>query len=50
MSLALSVFVLFILRMQWVNGTQLLNTTSLLKLFGFTAGDGTGMTDIGHTL
>ena len=50
MSLALSIYVLLISLMQSVNETQLLNTTSLLKLFGFTAGGGTGATDIGHTL
>ena len=41
MPLALSIGVLLLL-MQSANGTQFLNTTSLLLLFGFTAGGGTG--------
>ena len=43
MSLALSIWVLFISLMQSVNEAQLLNTTYLLLLlFGFAAGAGAG--------
>ena len=42
MYLALCICVLFISFMQSVNGAQVLNITSLLLLFGFTAGGGIG--------
>ena len=46
MYLVLLVCVLFISLMRSVNGTKLLNATSLLLLFGSTAGGGTGAIDI----
>ena len=42
MSLALSIGFMFISLKQSVNVVKFLNTTSLLSLFGFTAGGGTG--------
>ena len=44
MNLALSICVLLISFMQWVNGAQFLNVIYLSLLFRFAAGGGTGVT------